>query len=267
MTGEPTADGLYALNTADWTMDHSMMVQLQGIGEPYEAACPFYLIEHPEGTVAFDTGVSREMVEDPESYGPEGAPHMAELVAGVDMGPDQTPAALLDGIGYDPADVDAVVLSHLHTDHAGNLDAFPNAEIVVQEAELAYARDPVAPAQGLFYLDGDLAGVDDADITTVTGSYDVFDDGSVRTIPTPGHSPGHQSLRVDLPETGTVILAGDVANLREGYEAGLLPSFTWSLDDGIESIERIEAESDATVIIHHDQDEQARIPDPPEKLV
>jgi glyoxylase-like metal-dependent hydrolase (beta-lactamase superfamily II) len=269
MASEATANGLYRLHTVDWPMDFSMMVQMQGFGEPYDAACPFYLIEHPEGTVAFDTGVSREVIEDPENYGPEGAPHMVDFVEGVEMGPGDEPASMLGEIGYEPDEIDYVVMSHLHTDHAGNIDAFSNAEVIVQADELDYARDPTAPAQGLFYLDGDLAALDDADVTTVSGGYDVFGDGAVRTIPTPGHSPGHQSLRVELPEAGTVILAADVANHRDGYEMEFMPSFVWSLDDGVRSARRIREEAeeaDADVIIHHDQDEQARLPDPPEKL-
>ncbi|MHB9287867.1 N-acyl homoserine lactonase family protein [Halobacteriales archaeon Cl-PHB] len=269
MPSDATAAGLYRFNTADWTMDHSLMVQMQGFGEPYDAPCPFYLVEHPEGTVAFDTGVSRELFQDPANYGPEGAPHMADFKEGVDIGPENEPAALLDQVGYEPGDVDVVVMSHLHTDHAGNLDAFPNAEIVVQQAELDYARDPVAPAQGLFYLGGDLVALDDADVTTIEGSYDVFGDGSITTIPTPGHSPGHQSLRVELPESGTIIVGADIANLRDGYEAGFMPAFTWSLDDAVRSVQKIQEEAqaaDADVIIHHDRDDQARLPDPPAKL-
>ena len=269
MSSDATANGLYRLNTVDWPMDFSMMVQMQRFGEPYDAACPFYVIEHPEGTVAFDTGVSRAMVEDPESYGPEGAPHMAEFTAGIEMGPESKPAALLGEIGYEPAEIDYVVMSHLHTDHAGNIDAFPNAEVIVQADELDYATEPVAPAQNLFYLDGDLAAFDDADTTTISGSYDVFGDGSVRTIPTPGHSPGHQSLRVELPDAGPVILAADLANHRDGYEMGFMPSFAWSLDDGVRSIRTVREQAeadDADVIIHHDQDDQARLPDPPAKL-
>jgi len=269
MPSDATATGLYRLNTADWTMDRSLMIQMQGFGEPYDTPCPFYLVEHPEGTVAFDTGVSRELFQDPASYGPEGAAHMADFEPAVDIGPEREPAALLDEIGYEPADVDVVVMSHLHTDHAGNIDAFPEAEIVVQQAELDYARDPVAPAQGIFYLGGDLAALEEADVTTVEGSYDVFGDGSVRTMSTPGHSPGHQSLRVELPDAGTVIIAGDIANLRAGYESEFMPAFTWSLDDAVRSVRAVREEaeaSDADVFIHHDRDDQARLPDPPAKL-
>ena len=133
------AEKLYALNTAHWTFDFSMAVQMTNLGEPFAGTCPIYLIEHPEGTVLFDTGVSYEMKEDPENYGPAGAPHMADFVEAIEMSEDQRPTNLLESVGYSPEDVDVVVLSHLHTDHAGNVDAFPNAEFVVQKRELRYA--------------------------------------------------------------------------------------------------------------------------------
>lgn len=271
MSSDATADGLYKLNTADWTMDYSMLVQMQGIGDPYDVTCPAHLIDHPEGTVLFDTGVSYDLVTEPETYGPNGAPQLADLVAAVDMDADQQLDRLLDDAGYAPADVDYLIMSHLHTDHAGNIDLFTDAEIVVHEDELQYAFAPTAPVQELLYTDGDLAPLRDPayDVRTVTGPFDAFGDGSVVTVPTPGHSPGHQSLRVELPEAGTVVLGADVANHRDGYEAELLPAFTWALDDAVHSIRQVRDLIDRTgadLYLAHDRDDQAALPEPPERL-
>jgi len=271
MSVDTTATGVYRFNSADWTLDYSMMVQMQRPGEPYAGPCPFFLVEHPEGTVLFDTGVSYQMVQDPENYGQHGAPHMTEFVQTCDIDESRTPVAQLAEVGYDPADVDHVVMSHLHTDHAGNVSDFPEAEFLVHEDELRYAMWPTATAQELFYLDGDLAPLrgHEYDVTALTGRHDVFGDGSVEVFPTPGHSPGHQSLRVELPESGTVVLAGDVANLRAGYEAELPAAFSWSLDEAthsIRAVRRLEDRHDADVFFHHDQEDGARFPDPPEKL-
>lgn len=263
------ANSLYRLNTAVWTLDYSAAVQLQKPGEPYPGWCPCYLIDHPEGLVLFDTGVSREMAADPESYGPNGAPHMLELLETLDLEAGKSPVDHLADLGYEPEDVDYVVCSHLHVDHAGNVDAFPEAEVIVQKSELRYAFWPDG-AQRLFYLEGDISPLRalEADVTAVTGEYDVFGDGSVVAFPTPGHTPGHQSLSVTL-DSQDVILAGDVANSRVGYEEELVASFSWSLEDSVESIQRVKSRArrtDADVIVHHDPDDQAKLPDPPEAL-
>lgn len=260
-----SAERLYSLNTATWTFDQSLMVQTMNIGEPYEGACPFYLIEHPEGLVAYDTGLSRDLVDDPAAYGPYGAEEIADFLPAVDLDAGRPPEAHLDELGYAPEDVDYLVLSHLHVDHAGNLDLFDDAEVLVNEDELGYAFHP-HPVQRVFYLAGDFAALRSGayDLTPTTGRFDLFGDGSIELLPTPGHTPGHQSLKVELPDAGTVILAADVALLRAGYENELAPAFNWSLEENVRSMRRLKQlarETDGEVFIHHDRDEQARIPD------
>lgn len=266
------ADRLYTLNTAHWTFDFSMAVQMTNVGEPFPGTCPVYLVEHPEGTVLFDTGLSYDMQSNPMSYGPDGAPHMADFVNAIEMDESQRLEHLLEDIGYAPADVDVVVMSHLHTDHAGNLDLFVDAgvEIVVQKDELRYVFAPDG-VQRLFYLTGDLVDLRrlTADVTPVTGEYDVFGDESVVAFPTPGHSPGHQSLQVELPDAGTVILTADVANHRQGYDEELVASFAWSLEHSIDSLHAVKdrvRRTDADVYVHHDEEDIGSLPEPPEAL-
>lgn len=260
-----TSVDLTVLETADWTLDHSLLMQLQGIGEEYAGACPVYVVEHPEGTVLVDTGVSYEMRSDPANYGQFGAPHMVDLVETLEMDESQhLPTLLADG-GFGVEEIDVVVQSHLHTDHAGNLDQFVGTEVVVHQAELRYAGWP-DPAQQLFYLEGDLAPLrrPDANVRPISGPCDLFGDGSVVAFPTPGHTPGHLSLELDVAGVGPVILALDAAGTHEGYEAGLVGSFNWSLEESLDSVRRIReraTRSDAPVVVHHDQADQERLRD------
>lgn len=246
------ATTVHVLNTATWTMPEGMFVQLGG-DELVPASCPCYLIEHPDRLVLFDTGLSHELVEDPHGYGPDGAPQMAEFRSAIEL--EATPTEHLDRLGYEPTDVDAVVCSHLHTDHAGNVDEFPDAEVFVHRRELRYAWWP-DPAQEAFYIDGDLRPLrnGDVDVTELGGRTDLFGDGSVEVVPTPGHTPGHLSLRVDLGSE-TVVLAADAANLHSGFEAGLVAPFSWSAAEGGDSIRTLKDDvrgKEATVVISHD---------------
>jgi glyoxylase-like metal-dependent hydrolase (beta-lactamase superfamily II) len=252
-----TASKLHVVNAADWNIDNSITVQLQDMGETYTMPCPVYCIEHPEGTVLVDTGVSYEMKEDPEDYGPYGAPHMSAFVDALDMSEDQQPAYQLEDRGISPAEVDYVIMTHLHNDHAGTISDFPDAEFIVQQEELRYAFWPES-SQQLFYLQGDFGVLRSPEysVTAINGAYDVFGDDSVVTIPTPGHTKGHQSLRVALDDR-TVVLSADVALQQSGYEQELPVSFNWSLEDSVASIRQVREEvrrTDAELVLHHERE-------------
>lgn len=251
-----TVNSVHEFNTADWDLDNSFLVQLTDPGESYTVVCPFYLVDHPEGTVVVDTGISHDMLDDPAGYGQHGAEFMEAFLPAIDYGPDMHPRAHLEDAGYSPDDVDYVVMTHLHSDHAGHMDTFPNAEFIVNRRELGYANWPV-PVQDVFYLPGDfdMLRSDDYDVTPVEGQYDVFGDGSVRTFPTPGHTPGQQSVQLELPDTGTVILGADIAHQQDGYDREHLASFNWNLQQSIESLREVKARArreDADVYVTHD---------------
>jgi glyoxylase-like metal-dependent hydrolase (beta-lactamase superfamily II) len=213
-----------------------------------------------------ETGRSHDLVEDPDTYGDRrvhGAAEFAEFMdAFMDITLEATPAEHLDELGYDTSDVDHIVMTHLHVDHAGNLDQFSDAEIHVHKNELRYAWWP-DPPQTQFYLDGDLAVLQEPDtkVTEVSGRTDLLGDGSIEIIPTPGHTPGHQSIKVELDDQ-TVILGGDIANQREGFEKGLVAPFSWSTDEALDSIKRIKAAANAdtaSVAIPHAPEDLDRL--------
>jgi glyoxylase-like metal-dependent hydrolase (beta-lactamase superfamily II) len=114
--------------------------------------------------------------------------------------------------------------------------------------------------QEVFYLEGDfdMLRYGDYDVRALEGSCDVFGDGSVRTVPTPGHTPGQQSVVVELPEEGTVVLGADIAHTKDGYEREHLASFNWNLQRSIESLREIKElarREDATVVVTHDNED------------
>jgi N-acyl homoserine lactone hydrolase len=172
--------------------------------------CPVWsaLLRTPEGLILFDTGLHPVHVERPDATFGQ-SPTMV-----VAMETDDAIVARLAGLGVKPDDVAIVVNSHLHFDHAGNNRAFPNATFVVQGDQLAYAKGrPNFPA--IYW--------DDPNLRYMPASGRARVAAGIEVVPTPGHAPGHQSLVVDLSETGRVVLCGDAAFTRANLERGEIP--------------------------------------------
>ncbi|HEY1258805.1 MAG TPA: N-acyl homoserine lactonase family protein [Stellaceae bacterium] len=166
-----------------------------------ELPIPAYLIEHPKGRVLFDTGLHPDCQHDP-------AARVGERLAGLfsfDYQPGEEISARLQAIGRDPARIDMIVTSHLHFDHVGGNALVPNASLVVQRREWEAGHDPdLAAANGFNRADFDLGHK----TVLIDGEHDVFGDGSVVCLPTYGHTPGHQSLKLRLA-SGEIVLAAD----------------------------------------------------------
>jgi N-acyl homoserine lactone hydrolase len=163
------------------------------------------LLRTGEGVVLFDTGLHPVHIDRPDAtYGPQ------STVKPV-MDRDDAIVARLASVGVRPDEVAIVVNSHLHFDHAGNNGAFPKATFIVQGDHLAFAKGkPNFP--GIYWDIPELTYMPVSGRTRVARGVEV--------VPTPGHAPGHQSLVVDLPDTGRVVLCGDAAFTRENLERG-----------------------------------------------
>jgi N-acyl homoserine lactone hydrolase len=179
-----------------------------------------YLIEHVGGLVLFDTGQDRRSVTDP-TYFPTGmAGLLNRRLARFDIAPDQTLTAQLASTGYDVADVRTAILSHLHVDHVGGLPELTHATIVTSHAERRTLDRPFAEINGLLRnhvlrpgLHWKLINpqpIDDPSLAPFTVAHDLFDDGSLILLPTPGHTAGSLSLLVRRPGFPPLLMVGDL---------------------------------------------------------
>lgn len=188
-----------------------------------------YLVCAPNGVLLFDTGLGPPHEGLDAHYRPRrfGLP------------------ALLSDVGVSVEDVGVIVNCHLHFDHCGGNQLFPNARVIVQRAELDEARQPGYTVAEWFDFKG-------AQLEVVDGEHFIWD--GVRVVPSPGHTRGHQSLVIDTPE-GCVILAGQVAESVTGFKVGI---DEWDLDlqeAGRMSIARLKAMAPRRVLFAHDATE------------
>ncbi len=164
----------------------------------------------------------------------------------------------LRAIDVDPARVDFVVNSHLHFDHGGGNALLPNARVVVQRLEAEAAREE-AEAAGRGYRARD--ALDGRDVLEIDGEHDLFGDGSVVLLPTPGHTAGHQSARLRC-DGGETILAGDCCYFHRTLTDLKLPGFGHDREAQKRSISRLRGmeQAGARIIPGHDADVWASLP-------
>ena len=218
-----------------------------------------YVVKHPSGTLLFDSGAHPELGTDPESrLGSAAADFQVRL------SPEDHIERRLGVLGLRARDIDLVVQSHLHFDHAGGLAWMKHAPVLVQREELSFAMDPPVYQEGIYLrADYDLA----LNWQQVEGDHDVFGDGRVMIVSTPGHTRGHQSLLVYL-EGQTVFLLADAAYLLGKMRSRSLPGVIWSPDammatwDRIEDIERTEK---ALLMTTHELDYETSVRLAPER--
>jgi N-acyl homoserine lactone hydrolase len=213
-----------------------------------------YVVMHPRGNVLFDTGAHPQLGTDPEArLGSAAASFDARIT------PEDHIEARLATIDLKPGDVDVVVMSHLHFDHAGGLQWLTHAPIIVQREELSFAMYPPV-YQREIYVSADF----DHHLSwrQLEGDHDVFGDGRLIVLSTPGHSRGHQSLMVHVDSGQTVILLADATYTLAKMRERAIPGVVWSPDAMVSSWERIEAlerQQDALLIATHDLDFRERL--------
>lgn len=200
---------------------------------------PAYVIETGEERILVDTGLHPAAVEDPaRHYGSADALGLFRLELAASIGEQ-----------LDLTTITKVVMTHLHFDHAGALGLLPSSvPIVVQRREWEAAHDPAAVTKN-FYLPADYAAVADQ-VVLVDGDHDLLGDGSIQLLLTPGHTPGHQSVRVGE----RLVLGGDVTHFASGLDDHRFPMFADDFAAQTASAERLRALRDAGAVVRPGHD-------------
>jgi N-acyl homoserine lactone hydrolase len=230
-------------------------------GEPgrLRVPVPCFLIEHPRGRVLFDSGMHPDAQTDPAGrLGGAATVFDVEFHAGEDV------AARLAALQVDPASIRYLINSHLHFDHTGGNATIPNAQLVVQRREWEAGRDADMVRRNFYNPKDYDTG---HDVLRVDGEHDLFGDGHVVCLPTHGHTPGHQSLRVRL-EGSEIVLTGDACYLRRTLEDLHLPSIVYDAAGMRQSLQRLRAlrAAGAQIFYGHDPEFWATVPQAPQEI-
>ncbi len=201
-----------------------------------------YLIKHGEDYMVWDTGFGK------------GAGATA---------PKESIVELIAKLGVKPESVKYVGISHYHGDHVGQVDLFPKSTLLIGKGDWDVLADPAkkSPLVNSATFTPWISG--GGKVEPVPGDKDVFGDGTVVMLNTPGHTPGHHSLLVNLAQKGPVLLSGDLAHFQENYDASGVPTFNTDRAETLASLDRfkkIAANLKATVVIQHDARDVGKLP-------
>jgi glyoxylase-like metal-dependent hydrolase (beta-lactamase superfamily II) len=234
-----SVDKLYILNCGEGVAgDISRWSPGVNVGKSMDFVDNCYLIHDAQGWLLWDTGIADAVAAMPDGQPPAnpGATHWRR---------PKTLAGQLDRLGVTPADIKFVAVSHTHGDHIGNVEMFPQSMLLVQKAEYEW---PSPSGASRFKPEHP--------VTKLQGDYDVFGDGSVTILSTPGHTPGHQSLLVKLPKTGALILSGDAVHFKSNWDNRGVPANNTDKEQTLASMQRIAdlmAKEKAQLWINHDK--------------
>src|SRR5512134_10794 len=255
-----TVQRMYVLNCGESvTNDVSRWSPGVNPGQPWTFSNNCYLIRHAKGWMLWDSGLSDGIAAMPDG--------LVALGGALRMKMPRTLVSQLAEAGVKTTDVSYVAFSHFHPDHAGNANLFTAATLYIQETEYDAIFGPTPQKFG--FIPAGYEKLRTNPVVKLKGDHDVFGDGSVIIVSTPGHTPGHQSLLVRLQRTGVVILSGDLTHFQANWDARRVPGMNFNRDQTIASMEKVAAlvvTEKAQFWINHDQAQSAKMPRPPAYL-
>ncbi|MEQ9506631.1 MAG: N-acyl homoserine lactonase family protein [Hyphomonas sp.] len=213
-------------------------------GQADELTNTCYLINHPNGRLLWDLGLPSQLV---------GMPPFTQQVFTVSV--ERSITDQLADLGVVPSELTYVSISHSHFDHTGQVDQVQGATWLVNQKEY----DAMFPPDGTPLADPTQAPVfaqfQPMERQIIGAEHDVFGDGSVIIFETTGHTPGHASLQLMMPESGPILLTGDLYHRSESRALSRVPRFNVSEEDTLASMAAFEARGadlGAKVIIQHE---------------
>jgi N-acyl homoserine lactone hydrolase len=254
--GSPASSGgprLYILDCGDIKpMDPTLFgVKKEEIAGDGSFVTPCYLVVHPKGTLIWDVG------QIPDAQIPDDG---TEVVVQDILKSKRRLVPQLEALGYKPADITYLAMSHYHLDHTANANLFANSTWIVQQAEY----DAMFGSKEFAIRDATSYDKlrNSKRITLENADHDVFGDGTVLIKTAPGHTPGHQMLFLRLRKFGPLLLEGDLYHLPEERTLDRVPSFDF--DAAMTRATRVKTEAflkqtGAQMWIQHDPPTNAKL--------
>ncbi len=229
---------LYAFKCGILKTQTQYMLKDTRVGTPMDIPVTFFLIKHGKDWVAFDTGNNAMVAKDPVGYWSK---PVVDAYTPVMKDFDEFKLQVKKDLGIEPKDIKCVVLSHGHLDHAGAIDNFAGLKVPVymQKKEMENVKAELekfkTTGKKTAYIPEDFNKMKEIEFKTVEGVFDIFGDQSVVAFPTPGHTPGHQSLMVKAGGKAFIIAADADYTLENMIEA-IPPGLAWDIPQSTQAL-------------------------------
>ena len=210
-----------------------------------------YLVRHEHEYMLWDAGLPAALLGTKPDANAVLAPTLAKDI----------PTQLAE-IGVKAEQIGRLGISHNHFDHVGQAATFPQATLIMGADDLAqFKADPLPFAVDPALIKPWLQ--QGSKVQALSNDLDVFGDGTVTILSTPGHTPGETSLLVRLAQTGSVVISGDVAHFEEQFKDGGVPGFNYDRADSLASMNRLTGITkalNAILVVQHDAQDIAKLP-------